>query len=227
MLIYGLFEPEPSGLGALRYIGITADLKKRLREHRSDVSQSHKVNWIRSLKKRGLKPEIAILEEVPEEFCDREERWWIAYMRSLGADLTHIREGGVRASGYKHTPERKNKIRIALLGNKNGVGTVWSEERKAASIKLHTGRKRPPETGAKISARLKGRIPWNKNGHISAAQKAKQSATTKGRIMPEWWKEKLRGPRKKGQGKGRRVWNKGLRYSIKKTNGIGTCVLDD
>ena len=71
--IYKLIDPNTN---QVRYIGLTFnDLKLRLKSHMSEPGKSHKIFWIKKLKKYGLKPIIESVEEnisTYEEACHRE-----------------------------------------------------------------------------------------------------------------------------------------------------------
>lgn len=74
--IYGLKDPRDN---AIRYIGKSTKPAQRLRAHLKDRTINvQKAEWIDELQKLGLKPELAILQEVTEGHDWREaERDWI------------------------------------------------------------------------------------------------------------------------------------------------------
>jgi predicted GIY-YIG superfamily endonuclease len=53
VFIYGLLCPIKN---TIDYVGQTNNLEKRLISHLSDKHKSMKNNWIKSLRKKGLKP---------------------------------------------------------------------------------------------------------------------------------------------------------------------------
>jgi len=59
------------GSGNIRYIGKTKKyLKQRLYSHIKECNttrKSHKINWIKSLLNKGVRPIIEVIDEVPEE----------------------------------------------------------------------------------------------------------------------------------------------------------------
>lgn len=163
MYIYGLCEPET---GYLRYIGVAENPRKRFRNHMQDKSNSHKVNWIKSLKDRGLLPELFIVEEISEVNWQREERFWISYFRSIGCNLVNATEGGDGIRGFKFSAESKKKISLRLLGNNYSKGKPWSEESRN-KIK---GRKISDAQRKKISLAQKGKLrPNQKMSEIGKA----------------------------------------------------------
>lgn len=92
--IYKLIDPTDN---KVRYIGLTFnDLKMRLKSHLSEPGKSHKIFWIKKLKKQGLKPIIESVEEnisTYDEACQR-EIYYIDHFKSLGFDLTNMATGG-------------------------------------------------------------------------------------------------------------------------------------
>ena len=62
--IYALSHPITNDI---RYIGKSKRVKERYKDHLNDNSKTYKVNWIKSLLKNGLKPNLIILEELKED----------------------------------------------------------------------------------------------------------------------------------------------------------------
>lgn len=181
MTIYGLTDPRT---GVIRYVGKTIlSLRKRLRLHESDARRNthrRSARWIRGLQRTGLTPGVVALEETEDA---QREVWWIDEIeRRHGNVLNHarvawpgpvgcIRSEDARAKmaanasrtisgfwrGKRFTSEHRERIAAALRGNKNGMGQLAS-----------------PETRARLSAALKGRI-------VSVATRTKISATLTGR----------------------------------------------
>jgi hypothetical protein len=90
--IYGLKDPRTN---EIRYIGKSNNPERRYSQHfAANDDNSHKCNWIKSLKRKGLRPELVILEiTTPEEWEEREKHW-IEFGVESGWDLTNIRAGG-------------------------------------------------------------------------------------------------------------------------------------
>ena len=147
MIIYGLIDPST---GFLRYVGKTANPLVRLRDHccppRTD--RSHRANWIRSLRKLGMKPVLEVLEEVSTEQANDVERFWIASLRAAGADLVNCSDGG---DGVIWDPGRRDQL-------------------AEAARKFHTGRKRSAETRRKISEALTASHPMSGRRHSDATR---------------------------------------------------------
>jgi hypothetical protein len=65
--IYSLIDPRNPDI--IRYIGKTKNPKKRFNEHLRDSKRfnDYKSNWIKSLFRENIKPEMIILESCEEE----------------------------------------------------------------------------------------------------------------------------------------------------------------
>lgn len=119
-IIYGLYEPKVLG-GELRYIGQSAQGIARAYEHMKPTllkAKSHKINWINSLKAKGLKPEVGIIRDLGQ-FDDNDVRdvalndaeiELIAYYRTLGVNLTNSTDGGEGTRGNVLSEESKKLI---------------------------------------------------------------------------------------------------------------------
>lgn len=92
--IYGLCDPAS---GQLRYVGKTVKvLKDRLSGHLSEARRpgdNYRLRWVRSLLREGRAPEIFLIERAGGN-GDEEEKFHIAYFKSLGCELTNGTVGG-------------------------------------------------------------------------------------------------------------------------------------
>ena len=92
--IYALEDPNTN---EVRYIGKSDAPKSRCANHlamsKADVN-IHKKRWIAKLKRNGQKPNLIILERVPEREWQDRERWWIQHGRDSSWPLTNIASGG-------------------------------------------------------------------------------------------------------------------------------------
>ena len=127
--IYALADPVTE---EIRYVGKTSgDVRRRLSTHlhnaRRPRGEAQQRRLWSWLRSLQEKPLLIVLEEA--EDVDEAERRWIGDLRKRGARLCNMTDGGDGLSG----------------------------EGLAKSIAFHTGRKRPPETGSRISAALKGK----------------------------------------------------------------------
>lgn len=138
--------------GDIRYVGKTTNqLHIRLSAHMREVSNCHRVHWLNELKKLGLKPHIAIIEEIIGLWPWQEsERFWIAYLKRNGFNLTNNTSGG---DGVPDLPEDvKKRLRAIWPGKKHKPSTI--EKLRNAS----TGKKHSLKTKQKMSIAHSGRI---------------------------------------------------------------------
>jgi len=103
VFIYTLEHPITK---EIRYIGKTNNLKIRLGNHLCNKDRTHKVNWIKSLKTKGLKPEMKILDEVDEVDWSFWEKYWIAQFKIWGINLVNETEGGEGLLGMANFRKR-------------------------------------------------------------------------------------------------------------------------
>lgn len=152
--IYLLVDPrESDAIKRVRYVGKTSRspavrylqhcLQAKWKRGGLPVNNSWCSRWIRVLSRCGLKPEMIGVARVEPIEGTPTERRLIALMRSLGAPLTNLTEGGEGTLGMKCSPTTRRKRSEALKGRKM---SPLSEEHKR-----------------KISIALKGRILWRNN----------------------------------------------------------------
>ena len=151
--IYGLIDPRD---GQLRYVGKSTSGMKRPRSHVSPTHLSkehtHKANWLRQLLSLGLKPDIEVLETCssPEELSEA-ERFFIAYFRMVGANLTNLTDGG-GSSGRRLSAEVCERIARKLRG------LPQSEETKKKRAEANRGQKRSLALRQRMSFLAKARV---------------------------------------------------------------------
>lgn len=110
--IYSLHHPIT---GELRYIGKTkeSNLIKRLQSHisaaKTRTNRYKCINWIKSLYKDYLIPEIYLIDEVLEEEWAFWEIFYINYFKSIGCRLTNTTNGGDRGFQGNKSGKRVNK----------------------------------------------------------------------------------------------------------------------
>ena len=127
--IYALCDPINSNV---RYIGKSNNPKKRYRTHISEHGNYYKLSWIKSLKRKGLKPKLIIIDEVNIKDWKFWEMHYISLYLSWGFKLTNLTNGG-DGSGLKNkkgywygkyrSKETKEKIRKTKLGHKQSEET--------------------------------------------------------------------------------------------------------
>ncbi len=175
--IYALIDPNTQ---QIRYVGKSDNPRRRMQDHMDDKRKTHRASWLKSLRDKGQKPILMILEEVLFDIWQERERYWIAYYREQGIDLTNMADGGeggylgkeihdrgnAKKTGRKHTEEHKRKISEGCKGHRVSEATVSrmielgknkSEETRRKIGEASKGRTLSPEARAKISAKLKGR----------------------------------------------------------------------
>lgn len=133
--IYCLKDPITN---EIRYIGKTSiALHKRLSAHCKDKKPSYKKNWITSLKRKGLKPVIEIIEIAKEDNWAERERYWINFYKEKNYKITNISLGGTGLGhGYKHSPEAIEKIRAASLKGNSGQFKVGIKSKEFEQNRL-------------------------------------------------------------------------------------------
>lgn len=166
--IYALIDPESE---EIRYIGKSIRPEQRLQNHINEPpTNCHRSHWIQSLKVRGLRPELIIIEEIRGAWPWQEsERYWIKRCLAAGMRLTNNTSGGDGVSdlppetrekmrktwlGRKHKPESVEKIRRAVRGRKH------TEKHRQHMSDIMTGRKIEwVDKVARSLRRLSDRVP--------------------------------------------------------------------
>lgn len=219
--IYILTDPSSY---EIRYVGkTTKSLSHRLSCHISPAElkiKTHKTNWIKSLLKIGMKPQIEcieIIETTDQETHSAREIYWIAELRKLGVKLTNTTDGGEGVCGISHSAWNKGlkasaETRRKQSQAKKGKAT-WNKGKSCPSLKGKPswlkGQTVSEETRVKISSTLKGRIFSDETrAKISAAKKGKPNKL-KGTKLPESVKQKI-----SSANKGRSPSNKGKKKII-------------
>lgn len=107
--IYILIDPETE---QVRYVGKANNISQRYKAHlnRARKHQIHKLNWINSLKRKGLKPIIEIVDIVPIEEWIFWETYWISQFKTWGFDLINYTQGGDGATFANQTSFKKGNI---------------------------------------------------------------------------------------------------------------------
>lgn len=94
--IYALIDPIT---GHVKYIGKAKLAKKRYSQHMTrsrsnNNSKTYCYDWIRSLTKKSLKPELLVLDKVEESEWKFWEQHYISLYKSFGYKLTNLNNGG-------------------------------------------------------------------------------------------------------------------------------------
>jgi len=111
--IYCLIDPitnEP------RYIGKANNPKERFKNHLNKArdKNTHKRNWINSLKKKSLKPRLEIIKEVPISEWHKYEKYYIAEYKKLGYNLVNYTNGGDGATLQNNGSFKKGQISLNI-----------------------------------------------------------------------------------------------------------------
>ena len=164
--IYALRE---MGTEAIRWVGQTSNLKRRLRAHRNakhGVNNPEKVAWVESVN-RNI--EIIVIDEVSDAAADAREAHWIRQYRAAGCALLNIKPGGKTCRGYTQTEAANAKRRRAMTGKHHS---------EATRLKLSQGHKSNPDIVNRmreIGRQRKGQISNRKGVTLSPETRLKIS----------------------------------------------------
>lgn len=87
--VYALIDPRDNNI---RYIGITYDPDRRLKEHLSNDSNVLKRNWVNELRQFGLTPRMHLLETgLSLSLALEREHFLIQHYFNEGRDLVNLR----------------------------------------------------------------------------------------------------------------------------------------
>lgn len=172
--IYTLSHPRTK---EIKYIGKTIkSLNNRLGGHKryalSKLAGSdYKSDWVKSLLKQGLEPEIEILDEVLESEWQFWERHYISLYRSWGFKLTNRTKGGDGGDTFTTHPN-KEKIREKFKKRPTLKGRKFSGRSNSGTwIKGHRG---------KTSLQWKGYVyVVNESGVLTAKYETIKEASEK------------------------------------------------
>jgi hypothetical protein len=135
-IIYALSEPD--GDQAVRYVGRSSNGLDRPRAHTTPSvlsrGKTHTANWLRSLRDRGLKPLIEVIEDFADPTALPEaEQYWIAQMRAWGFSLTNHTIGGEGSIGFKMPSQIKEHLASIKGGlppdSKREICRLYTEEK--------------------------------------------------------------------------------------------------
>lgn len=190
-VIYGLFDPLTT---ELRYVGKTLySVKKRLKQHVFHTKNSALKTWIDDLGAHGCRPEIAALEVVDSDEWQDAERFWIAYFRSIGANLLNAHEGG--GASVRHSEETlavvatKRRAWLAIPKNRELLRQksldAWADPLKRQRMLSSQRAAITPEL-REMRSELKRR-DWAENPDYRANFAAAQAAVDRSALAKEFW----------------------------------------
>lgn len=200
-IIYGLFDPRQAH--AIRYIGFTACMNRRLHDHISEAKRSdrstHKLNWIRSLLAENVLPAWRQLDSVDnlQKAAEREIELIQQYLDS-GAAITNGTRGG--DGSVMWTPlmsQVRSEISKSYWSNESSreqqsqaMQSHWSGEKAQEHRQIIVETNKRVQTGLKRSSESRERM-----------RQAKLGKPQMGRT--EEWKQKISAAQK---GIKRRLW---------------------
>lgn len=122
--IYGLVCPITNNI---KYVGKTIQrLELRLKGHiclyKHDIT--YRANWIRSLKDKGLKPNIILIEVCNENNWEEREIYWIAYYSKLFVLTNHQKGGG----NGNHVVKISTRENMSIAGKERWKDTEYKEK---------------------------------------------------------------------------------------------------
>lgn len=183
-IIYALQDPRTK---EYRYIGKTdTNIRRRLSGHLKqarDGSNFHVYNWLRGLISEGLIPTVDIIDEVPKNEWEQWERFYIAFFRIIGCNLTNMTSGGdcgADVSGRKQTAEHiKKRVESRLAYFKeHPEEELLRKEKARQAMRTDTSRNKLKASLIKV--------------HKTEEYKHNASKAQKGHIVSEQTREKLR-----------------------------------
>ena len=119
--IYILTDPETN---MVRYVGKANNITERYKAHlnKARKHQTHKKKWIASLRKKGLKPLISVIDVVPITDWVFWETYWISQFKTWGFNLINYTSGGDGCTFSNQTSFKYgDKCKKIVALNKNGV----------------------------------------------------------------------------------------------------------
>lgn len=181
-LIYGLIDPRTL---LVRYVGKSSTGLLRPNSHRAAARcaapRGHCGRWINSLHRLGLDYVVVVLEDIVPQLdslaaaavksrLNDMERWWIAYGRASGWELTNMTSGGDGGDLSHHvTSEARQRG--------NAKASAWWTPERRARVSGDASPMRDPTVAAKVLAtrKVNGR-PWHTDearARIGAGNKGK------------------------------------------------------
>lgn len=128
-----------------RYVGSAVDIKRRWREHRSDLRHNrHHNKYLQNSwnKHREDRFEFEVLEYWEPEFLISFEQWWMNVLKPE----YNISSTAGSPLGYRHTEEAKTKQSKAQMGHAYNLGHKHTDEARANMSKAQSSRKYNPNS---------------------------------------------------------------------------------
>ena len=163
--IYILIDPITE---QVRYVGKANNVSQRYHAHlnKARKHQIHKVNWIKGLKEKGLKPIVVAIYFVPIKEWHYFEKFWIVQFKTWGFDLINYTLGGDGCTFGNQTSFKKGNIPWNAGTIKKRICIVCGKE-----FKPHSNSTKQKSCSYKCAASIRksktqfknGNKPWNKN----------------------------------------------------------------
>jgi hypothetical protein len=131
--------------------------------------KNRNAHWNHIVAKHGFFSEI-VEENLTSDEANEKEKLWIKNFRDAGNKLCNLTDGGGGLAGRVRPESEKQKISVALagvsksdsmrkkmLGNKNSLGKLHSDEAKEKMSLALKGKPKSEEHKAKLSQALKGK----------------------------------------------------------------------
>ncbi len=179
--IYALCHPVTM---EVRYIGKSDKPSKRLTSHIACLKKdrTYKANWLRGLRRQGLRARLQIVDEVPVEHWQALEAAYIQFYLDCGMRLTNATQGGEGVGSGPNHPNfgkpmpawQKALLLATRLGHKKSPETLARmREVMSGPNNPFFGKHRPSETREKIrNSRLGVRASVEARNKMSLAHKA-------------------------------------------------------
>lgn len=124
---------------------------------------SYRARWINSLKIKGLKPNIEIIDIVPKDQWEFWEQYWISQFKTWGFNLvnTTIGGGGICDGfwkGKKRSEETIKKLSESHKGIKLSAETIKKMSERMKNNHPMKGKKHTEETRNKIKKSWETRV---------------------------------------------------------------------
>lgn len=182
--IYGLQCPLA---GVIRYVGKSKSPRQRLYAHITSANSGkfnhYAAKWLRKLIAAGLRPELVILEAVPdsEDWAAR-ERFYIANAISLGWRLTNTTPGG-EGGGFVRDEDKeawRKKVWASLQSEEVRAKISNGVKRSSAKAEVKDAQKKrfkqnwlDPEYRKRVTEKISARLSSSEvREQISAKSKA-------------------------------------------------------
>lgn len=141
--------------------------------------------WINELRRAEVEPDIFEIETISVNWQEAEQ-FWIAYYKSIGANLCNATAGGDGIEGFRHSDDsrRKRSIAMTAIMRTPGVREKYGMAIKAAYANPETrARLKNSLAGSWTPARRAANAEFMKSIANLPSKIAATSRTHKGKVM--------------------------------------------